>query len=77
LPPDQLEWATFRWLRETDGASLDGRLRTHSGFAVMPAVERERLIAAMVAVVTAEVERRGTATVPLRQSSHCVRWRPV
>jgi SAM-dependent methyltransferase len=76
LPPDQLEWATFPWLRETDGPSLAGRLRTHSGFAVMPPAERERLIDAMVAVVTAEAARRGTPTVPLRQSSHCVRWRP-
>jgi hypothetical protein len=28
-------------------------------------------------VVDAEAARRGTATVPLRQSAHCVRWRPV
>jgi len=77
LPPDHLEWATFRWLWATDGASLAGRLRTHSGLAVMPADERERLIAAMVAVVTAEAERRGTPTVPQRHAAHCVRWRPV
>ena len=77
LAPDELEWATFRWLREIDGPGLAGRLRTHSAFAVMPPDERERLIDAMVAVVTAETERRGTPTVPLRQSSHCARWRPT
>jgi len=77
LAPDELEWATFRWLREIDGPGLAGRLRTHSAFAVMPPDERERLIDAMVAVVTAEAERRGTPTVPLRQLSHCARWRPT
>jgi SAM-dependent methyltransferase len=77
LPPGELEWATFPWIRDTDGPSLAGHLRTHSGLAVMPADERERLIGAMVAVVNAEAERRGTPTVPLRQSAHCARWRPV
>jgi SAM-dependent methyltransferase len=76
LPPDELEWARFGWVRETDGTSLAGRLRTHSGFVVMPPEDRERLIAAMVAVVTAEAQRRDTPTLPLRQSAHCVRWRP-
>jgi SAM-dependent methyltransferase len=60
-----------------DGPRLEGRLRTHSAFAVLPPAERERLIAAMVAVVTAEAERRGTPTVPLRQHAHCARWRPT
>lgn len=76
LAPDELEWATFPWRREIDGPRLAGRLRTHSAFAVLPAGERERLIDAMVAVVTAELARRGTATLPLRQRTHCVRWRP-
>jgi hypothetical protein len=31
----------------------------------------------MVAVVTAEAARRGTPSVPLRQSAHCARWRPT
>jgi len=77
LPRDELEWATFCWQRDTDGPSLAGRLRTHSGFAIMPADERERLIGAMVAVVDAEAERRGTPTVPLRHLAHCARWRAV
>jgi SAM-dependent methyltransferase len=76
LPPDELEWATFPWLREVDGPSLRGRLLTHSAFAVMPPDDRERLIASMVAVVEAEAARRGTPTVPLRQSTQCARWRP-
>ena len=77
LPPDELEWAVFPWVREIDGPTLAGRLRTHSAFAVLPADERERLIAAMVAVVTVEAARRGTPSVPLRQSAHCARWRPA
>jgi SAM-dependent methyltransferase len=77
LAADELEWATFRWLREIDGPGLAGRLRTQSAFAVMPPGERERLIDAMVAVVTAEAGRRGTPTVSLAQSSHCARWRPT
>jgi SAM-dependent methyltransferase len=77
LPPEELEWATFPWLRETDGPRLAARLRTHSAFAVLPPAERERLIDAMVAVVDAEVRRRGTPTVPLRQRTHCARWRPI
>ncbi|HVE31399.1 MAG TPA: hypothetical protein VNC80_15145, partial [Mycobacteriales bacterium] len=77
LPPDELEWAVFPWVREIDGPGLAARLRTHSGFVVLPAGERERLIAAMVAVVTAEADRRGTPSVPLRQSAHYARWRPA
>jgi SAM-dependent methyltransferase len=77
LPPEQLEWATFGWRREVDGPRLAANLRTHSAFAVLPEAERERLIDAMVAVVTAEIERRGTPTVPLRQRTHCARWRPA
>jgi SAM-dependent methyltransferase len=76
IPAAELEWATFRWLRELDAESLRGRLNTHSAFAVMAPDDRERLIDAMVAVLTAEAERRGTPTVPLRQSTHCARWRP-
>jgi SAM-dependent methyltransferase len=76
LRPDELEWATFGWLREVDGPRLAAGLRTHSAFAVLPPAERERLIDAMVAVVTAEIERRGTPTVPLHQRTHCARWRP-
>jgi hypothetical protein len=77
LAADELEWATFPWLREIDGPRLEGRLRTHSAFAVLPEGERERLIEAMVAVLGAEAERRGTPTVPLRQRAHCARWRPT
>jgi SAM-dependent methyltransferase len=77
LPADELEAANFPWLREIDGALLRGRLRTHSAFVVMEPDERERRIDSMVAVVTAEAARRGTATVPLRQSAHCVRWQPA
>ena len=77
LPADQLEWASFPWLREIDGPSLRGRLLTHSAFAVLDPPEWDRLVNAMVAVLDAEAERRGTPTVLLRQSAHCARWRPV
>ena len=77
LPADQLEWASFPWLREIDGPSLRGRLLTHSAFAVLDPAERDRLVDAMVAVLDAEAERRGTPTVLLRQSAHCARWRPA
>ena len=77
LAADELEWATFPWLREIDAPRLEGRLRTHSAFAVLPAGERERLIGAMVAVLSAEATRRGTPAVPLRQRAHCARWRPT
>jgi SAM-dependent methyltransferase len=76
LPADELETANFRWLREIDGPALRGRLLTNSAFAMLEPVERERLLGSMVAVVTAEAQRRGTPTVPLRQFAHCVRWRP-
>ncbi|HEY6748824.1 MAG TPA: hypothetical protein VI357_24295 [Mycobacteriales bacterium] len=39
--------------------------------------ERDALLDSMVAVVDAEAARRGRPTVPLRQSAHCVRWRPA
>ena len=58
------------------GRRLRGRLLTHSAFAVLDPPERDRLVDAMVAVVDAEAERRGTPTVLLRQSAHCARWRP-
>jgi hypothetical protein len=68
-------WRSSRTRREIDGPSLRGRLLTHSAFAVLDPGERERLIDSMVAVVTAEAQRQGTATVLLRQSAHCARWR--
>ncbi|HEV7658139.1 MAG TPA: class I SAM-dependent methyltransferase [Mycobacteriales bacterium] len=76
LPAAELEEANFPWLREIDGPRLRGRLLTHSAFVVLPPAERDALIDSMVAVVTAEAERQGTPTVRLRQSAHCVRWRP-
>ncbi|HST64420.1 MAG TPA: class I SAM-dependent methyltransferase [Mycobacteriales bacterium] len=76
LPAGELEQRTFPWLREIGGAALRGRLRTHSAFVVMAPAERDALLDAMVAVVEAEAARRGTATVPLRQAAHCVRWSP-
>lgn len=75
LPADELELASFPWLREISGPALRGRLLTHSAFVVLPPAERDALVESMVAVVDAEAARRGTPTVPLRQSAHCVRWR--
>ena len=77
LPEEELEAANFPWLREVDGARLRGRLLTHSAFVLFDPAERDRLIDSMVAIVTAEAARRGTPAVPLRQSAHCVRWRPA
>ena len=76
LPADELEQASFGWVRETSGAGLRARLLTHSAFITMAEPERDRLLAEMVAVVEAEAARRGTATVPMRQAAHCVRWTP-
>jgi SAM-dependent methyltransferase len=77
LPAQELEQRNFPWLREISGPSLRGRLLTHSAFVLMAPAERDALLDAMTAVVDAEAARRGTPTVPLRQSAHCVRWRPV
>jgi SAM-dependent methyltransferase len=77
LPADELERRNFPWLREISGPALRGRLLTHSAFVVMEPAARDALLDSMVAVVEAEAGRRGTPTVPLRQSAHCVRWRPA
>lgn len=76
LPSTELETATFPWIWEISAAHLRARLATHSALVVMDADERERRLDASAAVVAAEAERRGTATVPLSQAAACVRWRP-
>lgn len=76
LPADELELAEFPWTWEITGASLTGRLLTHSAFILMEPAERDELVAEMAAVVDTEADRRRTTSVPLRQRALCVRWRP-
>ena len=76
LPSEELTETVVRWTWEVGPDDVRGDRATHSRVALMPEPAREELLAASAAVVAAEAQRRGTATVPRHMQSWCVRWRP-
>ena len=76
LPGEELTETAVRWAWDVGPDDVRGYLGTHSRVALMPERDRAELLDASAAVVAAEAQRRGTATVPLHRQSVCIRWRP-
>lgn len=77
LPLDELELATFDWTWEVNADAVRGYFGTHSGVTMLPDDDRERHLDRAHAIVAAACAAAGTATVPWRQTTECVRWTPA
>lgn len=70
------EAARFPWREQVSAQGLRARLATHSGYAVMPAAERDQRLDQIEALVSAEILRTGLPTAPFDHVAYCVRVRP-
>ncbi|WP_369140090.1 class I SAM-dependent methyltransferase [Modestobacter versicolor] len=76
LPAGEVQRTSVHWTWELAPDDVRAMLATDSRIAVLPERERDELLDASAAVVTAEAHRRGAETVPLHRVSVCFRWRP-
>ena len=76
LEGERVETANFPWTLEASPDQWRSYLATHSGYAVMDPLERDRRLDAARDVVMAACEQLGRSTAPVHHQAVCFRWRP-
>lgn len=76
-PPDLGDLAVdtlkVAWQEQLSATALRARLATHSGFAVMPDLERNGQLDRAAALLDQEARRIGVDSVPFEHTAYCVR----